>query len=79
MFYPVIAIIQGGIIRLFSLFCYNLDRAILSTFYHLAGGDKPRHYKRSFAVQVGVGFIPTRKLACKGDDCRRKIAQFRYD
>jgi hypothetical protein len=24
----------------------------------LAGGDKPRHYKRSFTEQVGAGFIP---------------------
>jgi len=29
----------------------------------LAGGDKPRHYKRRFARQVGVGFIPTREFA----------------
>ena len=26
-----------------------------STFCPLVGGDKPRHYKRSFTEQVGVG------------------------
>jgi len=43
----------------------------------VAGGDKPRPYKRSFTEPVGVGFIPTRELACIDDDCRRKITQFR--
>jgi hypothetical protein len=42
----------------------------------LAGGDKPRHYKRSFTEQVGAGFIPARELACIDDNCRRKFAKF---
>jgi len=46
-------------------------------FRPLVGGDKPRHYKQSFTELVGVGFIPTRELACTGDDRRRRIAWFR--
>jgi len=38
------------------------------------GFYKPRHYKRSYTDQVGVGFIPTREMVGTGDDCRRKIA-----
>ncbi|MCP4624875.1 MAG: hypothetical protein GY850_15325 [bacterium] len=51
------------------------DRTIFSIFCALVGGDKPLHYKRSFTEQVGMGFIPTRDLACTGKDGRRKIVQ----
>jgi len=30
----------------------------------VAGGDKPRHYKRNFTEQVGAGFIPARESVC---------------
>jgi hypothetical protein len=48
----------------------NLQLSDFFDILPLAGGDKPRHYKQSFTEQVGVGFIPTRELACIDDDYR---------